>query len=55
MCLMMTKLMQWLTFLFVFLAMWMSVLFDCLPVQLDRSSKEVVWMVCATVKFMRNF
>jgi len=41
----MTKLMQWLTCLFAFLAIWISILFDCLPMQLDSSSKEVVWMV----------
>jgi len=44
-CTAMTKLMQWLTCLFAFLAVWVSVLLDCLPVQLDSSSKEVVWMV----------
>ena len=49
-CAAMTKLMQWLTFLFAFLAMWISILFDCLPVQLDSSSKEVVWMVGANIK-----
>jgi len=44
-CAVMTKLMQWLAFFFAFLAVWISVLFDYLPVQLDRSSKEVIWMV----------
>ena len=42
----MTKLLQWLTFLFAFVAVWISILFDYLPLQFDAPSKEVIWMVC---------
>ena len=41
----MTKLMQWLSLLMVFAAVWLSLITDSVPISLSSSAKEVIFAV----------